>query len=355
MSKFQRAALCVGWALAALMLSQPSGAQERSVSPSLDIHGFVDLYYQRYEEQAGGETNSLPGGNNVSFDNYHFNIFVNSDVRSDLSIAGEWEFEHGGEEIDVHRAYIEWRPSPYANLTFGRFYAPFGIEQYSWTSLANKLGTRPLPSRFVVPGTWTETGVQLSGEFSPINYKVAVANGLGETLGNVVTPNVRDARQFRDNNESSALVGRVGLPIANRFEVGASFAGGAYDALEDFGYRYYGVDLSWEKADLQVHAEYVTSDVETTAGSLGRSGYYSQAAYKVIEPGPGRYLEVVGRYDTIDTEFAADIPRDLDRTALGLNFRMNSSFLIKTEYDWVKEPGVKLENNGFTFVAVAAF
>jgi hypothetical protein len=95
------------------------------------------------------------------FDLHHVYLFFQTFLKEYAEAWIEVEFEHGSEKIELDQAEIRLTPFDLdLTLAMGRFYAPFGVERFTWYHPTSELVTRPVAFRQVVPGNWYETGVR---------------------------------------------------------------------------------------------------------------------------------------------------------------------------------------------------
>ena len=342
------------WLIAVAMMSflfsqAPASAQKLSYGAAesfVEVHGFVDLKYQDFE--ADGERKGVS-----TFDNHHFELFFKSEIRENLSVIGEVEYEHGGEKLELDRAEFILKLSETATVGAGRFYTPFGIERFAWYPTTNKFISRPLPMRQIVPGNWYANGVKLTGAIPlgtmGLNYALSLSNGLkGPKRGD---------RQFRDNNDNKTVTGRVGFKPIQGLEFGSSYSTGKYDDKSQYTLNFLGGDVNFQWQALNVRGEYVRGFVDGKDGGFNRDGFYLQAALKILQDKKiVHYLEPVIRFDTINPNDKIADNSDQSRITLGLNYSPYPYYLLKAEYQLIREDnGKNLSNDGFQFMVVADF
>jgi hypothetical protein len=131
-------------------------------------------------------------------------------------------------------------------LRLGKFYVPFGIERFYQNGPRNPLVDRPAPFIQIIPGTFSDTGIGVSGEQRVAagpeliaEYEVALMNGLGSNLFD----SAREARQNRDNNASKALASRLGARYDRWLFLGTSFLYGESDDGDEDDFTALGADL----------------------------------------------------------------------------------------------------------------
>jgi hypothetical protein len=350
----------------------------------VDFHGHLATAYYGFEERSVAPAASTSGSLSdlypqSSFDVTDLSLFVGIPIGSALYTVAEIEYEFGGEEIDLDQAFVEWDLQREQRLAvrLGKFYAPFGIERFYQNAPRNPLVDRPSPYIHVVPGTYSETGVELLGGLGllegpelALEYELALMNGLGADLWD----SARDARQVSDNNSSKALGGRLGLEIDRWLELGTSALVGDYDDSDEDRFRFLGADAQAKWGPLGLRAEYVYSHLELpdvvdalgtpcsdvrplcpglvpplTAldGSMVRRGWYAEATW-TTKPRAMRLIDEltwVLRYDVLDEDDSVTDLLDARRISAGLMLVPLPHFRMKLQYEITDEDAEEFDNN----------
>ena len=219
-----------------------------------EFHGFVNLEY--FDFQKDGELGRVHGGDS-SFDLHNFYFNAIAKIRQNVTAFGEIEYEHGGDELKVDRAFIDWRIADGLAFRLGKFYTPFGLEIKTYQAPARKLVSRPLYTEELLFDEWTDVGVNAYGILGPkplrFIYDLAVTNGpKGLT---------EEDTQNTDNNPRKDFIARVSvIPYLAEeifLEIGGSYAYGKYDDDSRLTVRLFGGDLRLLAMGLELVAEYV--------------------------------------------------------------------------------------------------
>lgn len=338
-----------------------------SSSTFAEFHGFLNLEYLDYEQEGSRSGNS-------TYDQHYFYFAAIARIRQNVTAIGEIEYEHGGEEIKVDRAFIDINLlRPYVNVRAGKFYAPFGLEIREYQSPVRKTVSRPLMTRQLMFNEWTETGLNLYGSAPAgpltLTYDVAMANGPGDNDGDADTiPDIYEftsgdvqALQNRDNNSNRTVIGRFGANFAPAgLDVGVSGAGGRWTdtGSESLDWQQIGADAKFSMMGIDVRGEYAKRSVDLPSGAgsseLEMDGYYAQAAYRIMLDLPNvYYLEPVVRYDAIDPNTDTD-DDETTQLSFGLNYSPWSHVVVRTEYQMTDEDPKK-DNDGLLFQLVVDF
>ena len=322
------------------------GASEAKVQ----VHGFINLEFVKAQRDGAH-------GGRPNFDLHHANTFVDALLRHDFRTHIEMEFEHAIEEIEIDQAYMAWSPCRYMTLTAGRFYAPFGIERFTWYPPVNHLVSRPLAFKQIVPGNFYQHGLMLSGEARAsdllrFSYEFSLSNGLGQSAAS----SRRSSRLYENDNAHLATTGRLATVFWPWLEIGASFHSQRFDdAGPEQNLLFLGLDTSARWKGFELRGEYVYASADrVSAPGLYQSGWYAQLGYT---------LEVERRFlDSIVFAVRVD-EADLDRSAstgvlrytLGSALQIYSHFRVKAEYRFETEEGPSKQNDAFMTAFVADF
>lgn len=107
----------------------PEGILYGSPETFAEFHGFVTLTYFDFEKDGTRDGNS-------TFDQHYFYFNAIAKIRPNVTALAEFEYEHGGEEFAIDRAFIDWGLyGEHLNLRLGKFYSPFGPELRGSTSI----------------------------------------------------------------------------------------------------------------------------------------------------------------------------------------------------------------------------
>jgi len=366
-------------------LSVLAGEDETSMLDRVDFHGHLAVDYVGIAKPSAGSVDPdrdpdaglLPRS---SFTASDVSFFVGLPIYDDVYAATEVEYESGGDEIKLDQAFVQWDLAEEERLSLrgGKFYFPFGIDRYYQNAPTNPLVDRPAPFLFVIPETYSETGIELLGEVVLASapeivgeYEVALVNGLGDPA----FLSARGARQNRDNNSGKSFGGRLGIAWDRWLRIGVSGLTGEYDHGNELGLWATGADLraSWDTFALR--GEWAFSRIENPdavaadgtgcanvpcpelgpltplGGSFSRQGWYLEATWSPRTVfarflGP---LEYVLRYDVLDDDQRDVEVLDGQRLAAGIVFHPYEHLRFKAEYEVVDDESSEIDNNGFLF------
>lgn len=308
-----------------------------------EFHGFLKLGWpiHGHNEDAFEESSNI-------YDQTELTLWFGIDVLENLSFATEIELEDGFKEFTFETFQFDWNIiNELISLRFGRFIYPFGIERYADEPTYNKLVTRPTPFMRIIPGTYSDNGMEIFGitpliAMTKLKYEIAMTTGLSGIS--------RKGEQGLDeNNDNKFIGGRLGVVISPGFEIGASYSTGEYDDNDQLRLDFIGFDLAFQKWGFELRSEYIKSNVEgdnITTSSFDRDGYYTQISYKYMpEFNYLRSLEGVARFDSVDPNDIVTNESDTDRLSLGVNYSPTEHLMFKLEYALENEAKESLEKN----------
>jgi tetratricopeptide (TPR) repeat protein len=324
--------------LAAILRRDIRGGQTGSYARRLEelgvqvgVHGYASLELK-------------PNGDTTTFDLHHATAMIRANLLSAASveIALEWEHlgtEEAGGEFYLPHAFIDIRASDLLVIRGGFFEAPVGaFNEYLYPDFLRVTGLPPLFSQSVVPGLWSEVGLQARGRLavSPVahmTYAAFVSNGLQQRDPNPTDGVIEeggDLREMRFNARedvagNKAVGGRLGLEVGE-FDLGMSGYTGPYTVEANRQLSIIDADLSFRSKWLTIRTEGAVALQETTATRLNKNGLYALAAVRAHP-----HLEPYAQYDYVD------VGQWMQRGLLGFAFypfpheRATSSLRLKSE------------------------
>ena len=308
---------------------------------------------------------SFKEGTASYFDMYHFNPIFRYMVQDNILASAELEFEHGGNEIAVEYAKIDYIWNDYVTLTGGRFLVPFGaFNARIHPSRISKVPGRPYSNNGVVPTGWSENGFLVSGAVGfgenggRVNYAAYITNGLygGVGDGTSGTRGLRGADARKDDH-TKAIGGRLGIvPVAGA-EVGGSFYTCKYDdGGADLEIKFIGFDAEFHHEDyLEIRGEYTQIDQDTASAEAAKKvGYYGQIALKlsVFDEDILMPIEIAVRYSAQDFEGET---ADFTEISTCLNYYLSSTTIFRVAYTINGEKENEYDNNVLSIVLATGF
>ena len=316
------------------------------------------LTWHGYLSFEGIKRQTLPS----TFDLHEFYLSAKAQVSAKVSITAEFEYEHSPEKLMLPiQAYADYVAHPAFVVRVGLFFVPIGIPR-TYTLRGNKnrmIRQNPLTHDLMFEN-WAEMGVNVFGQFkNGLFYDVAVGNGMPNTMATGdswfdAVSTLQDHTE--DNNGNKVVLGRVGYARntgANNLNVGVSYATQKYDPAETRSMTHAGVDARYlHRSGLRFQAEYMRrsgddNPVDFANGiAADAHGWYAQVSKRTLFNERKSFFEPVFQIDGIDLARALDTNGDVTTSAIGLVLSPVEHYLVKFEYDFVKENhGAAVRNN----------
>ncbi|KAF0193110.1 MAG: phosphate-selective porin O and P [Gammaproteobacteria bacterium] len=275
-------------------------------------------------------------------DFHRFVLFFGHDFTDRIRMYSELELEHsffenggGNGEIELEQAYVEIDLNDSNRVKTGLFLLPVGIMNETHEPDSFYGVERNPVENAIIPTTWWEGGVGLSGEVAPgWGYDVALTSGLNNAVGNV-----RSGRQKVSQAVANdyALTGRVkftgmaGHEVALSLQEQSDIAQGAAGSdehsatlLELHGVHNFGpFGLRWL---------YAMWDIDGAAvKALGRDeqeGFYIEPSYRINDQ-----WGVFARFNQWDNAAGDSTDSEEEQTNVGVNFWPHENVVFKADYE----------------------
>lgn len=275
------------------------------------------------------------------------------------SFVTEIEYEHV-KEVYVEQAFINYAVADGVNLRGGLMLIPMGIvNEYHEPTTFNGVERPSLDSK-IVPTTWREMGIGVSGRINnaSIRYQAYLMNGFlsyGESHKLRGSDGLRKGRQKGAESVGSDanFAGRIeyyGLP---NLKLGVSYYAGNTQTTApeisntQIGLSMVGLDYRYINGKLSSRGQFISASLKDTeaynlAGNkdLGSvmGGYYIEGAYNLLPLDSRQKLDLFMRYENFNThqKTAGDlIVNDAfhrNETTFGLSYHLASGAVFKADY-----------------------
>jgi hypothetical protein len=316
------------------------------------VGGYIDMEFEWHE---GGEN---------TFDQHRLIPFLYAQVSERVRVATEIEFEHGGDvpgdgEVKLEFAVLDFDLTDGLSFRGGVILSPLGSTNLLHDTPLIDITDRPLVDQVIIPTTLSESGMGFFGtvypsEASVLSYEVYVVNGFDEGVVNDDGHlRIRGGRgsKGQDNNQSKAIVGRIGYSPRLGIDAGASLHRGNYDDADERSLTIWALDGKVTHGPVEVLGELVGATAELPALSAGRVGASETRGFD--DPGdtqlgaygqvnvhflhdrllPGSVFTGVVRGDWVDYDTDTDGDGESAFT-FGLNFRPTEETVFKADYRW---------------------
>ena len=333
--------------------NQNNAAQNILTSNSdkkLTIGGYGEVQYVQPEGQDG----ELNLERMVLFLGYKFNDRV--------QFVTEIEIEDA-KEVETEQAFLQYNLNSNMNLRGGLMLVPMGIvNEYHEPTTFNGV-IRPSMDHDIVPTTWREIGVGVSGKFDEVSlrYQAYIFNGFlsvndeGEPLGGA--SGLRSGRQegvkavVGTPSFSAKLdyYGIQGLRLGFSGYFGRSQAEDGMEDVDgaDVGISMLGFDARYAIQRFTARGQFIHAGLSDTAAynslynsDLGSAlqGWYLEAAYNLLPLTKQQQLFAFARYEDYNTQASVDsglIKNDsYDRNdwTFGLSYHIAQGAVVKADY-----------------------
>jgi hypothetical protein len=315
-----------------------------------------------------------PESDNGTLDVQRLVLLAGYKFDDKVQFITEIEFEHVS-EVYVEQAFVNYNVANNVNLRGGLMLVPMGIVNEFHEPTTFNGTNRPAMDKSIIPTTWRELGIGVSGKFNSMSlgYQAYIFNGFKSVKsdGNgVVTSGLlggsnglRGGRQkgieSTVNTPNLSLkfdyYGLAGLRLGLAGYFGKTQAPDDVDKIDgaDVGMAMVGFDARYAYKKFMARGQFVvadltgTSDYNTLTGqNLGSQlqGYYVEGAYNVLPSDKTQKLFAFARYENFNTHAKVEnISRNLgyDRTdvTLGVTYHIASGVVVKGDYQ-IRENGV---------------
>lgn len=335
----------------------PAASKIYRTERGLSIGGYGEILYQKFDDE---RDNGTDAGRDDQFDLLRGILYFGYKWNDRFLFNTEIEYEHGGEEVAVEFAYLDYLWRPEANFRAGLVLIPMGFVNELHEPTVFLGANRPQIERIIIPSTWRENGFGLFGETGPVSYRTYVVNGFDAS--GFAAGGLRGGRQngAQASAEDWAWVGRLDFTGVPGLTVGGSaYVGSAGQGIEtpagrtvDVGTQILEGHLEWRWRGLELRALGVQADLDdvaqlnaalglTGSGSVGEklTGYYLQLGYDVLAGRGGESAFIpYARWETYNTQdevpagFRANPANDVESLTLGFAYKPIEQLILKVDH-----------------------
>ena len=322
----------------------------------LSIGGYGEVTYNNPE----GDVSELDVQRLVILFAYKF------DERT--SFVTEIEFEHV-KEVYVEQAFLNYHVTDGLNFRAGLMLVPMGIvNEYHEPTTFNGVERPSLDSK-IVPTTWREIGIGVSGRFNDlsIRYQAYIMNGFLSYDGSYKLRGSDGFRKGRQkgaesagsNTNFAAKVEYYGIP---GLKLGLAAYSGKTQTTEteldntQVGLTMFGFDYRYTKGRFSTRGQYIDATISDSEaynsakgdGDLGSAmnGFYIEGAYNVLPLSSTQKLDAFIRYENFNTHASTDgvlVANDAyhrDEFTYGFSYHLANGAVFKADY---QSKGIALE------------
>lgn len=318
----------------------------------------------------GELTYNQPEGDNGELDVQRLVLLFGYKFNDKTQFVTEVEFEHV-EEVFIEQAFINYAVAPNVSLRGGLMLVPMGIvNEYHEPTTFNGV-ERPSVDNAIVPTTWREIGVGVTGRFNDISlgYQAYVFNGFQSVNGTKRLGGKSGLRNGRQKGIKSTIntpnlstkldyYGIPGLRLGLSGYFGRTQAEDDVDMIDgsDIGITMIGVDARYAYQRFTARGQFIHASLSDTEDynnlyydltanpneGLGSSlqGWYVEAAYNLLPQNNAQRLFAFARYEQYDTHadtagalLQNDAYNRNDLTT-GLSYHIAPGVVLKGDYQF---------------------
>ena len=336
-------------------------AAQRLLSGNYASAVTVSAYAEMIYNQPEGTNGELDVRRLVLLFGYRFN--------EQVQFVTEVELEHVN-EVYVEQAFVNYNVAPNVNLRGGLMLVPMGIiNEYHEPTTFN--GTeRPGVDNVIVPTTWRELGVGVTGRINDLSlmYQAYVFNGFKSTASDGAggadgllagSSGLRGGRQkgVQSTINSPTFSAKIdyygfpGLRLGAATYLGRTQPEEAVDALDgaDIGIGMLGLDARYAYKRLTARGQFTyagLSDTEAYNDLTGRDlgsallGWYLEGAYNLLPTDRNQKLFAFVRYESYDTHASTqgslpgNAAYDRNDITAGLTYHIAPGVVVKGDYQF---------------------
>ncbi len=320
----------------------------------LTIGGYAQIDYNEPDGAAPGK-----------LDVHRLVILLGYKFSPKLSFLTEIEFEHV-KEVYVEQAFVNYSFNPKFNVKGGLMLVPMGIVNEYHEPPTFYGVERPGVDHDIVPTTWREIGIGVSGNFAEVSlrYQAYIFNGFisyKEEEGTL--RGVDGLRKGRQKGAESVIntpnlsmkvdyYGILGLKLGLAGYFGNTQSDDPSVENSTVGVSMIGFDARYIYRSLQLRGQYIYTGLsgtaeynELTGKDLGEqmNGFYGEVAYDfmpLIAKKSTKNLVLFSRYEKYNTQskmagsLEPTLAYDRSNVTLGVDFKFVPGVALKMDYQW---------------------
>lgn len=311
-------------------------------SSATTLGGYGELHYNNLD-------------NNKEIDFHRFVLFFNHEFSDRLRFFSELELEHSlsGEgkpgEVELEQAAIQFDITNNLAITGGLFLLPVGLLNETHEPPTFYGVERNPIEKNIIPTTWWEGGVMLSGKPAPAwSYDVAITSGLSVPTSGSKAYKIRDGRQKVASAPAEALAvtarlqwqpqagTQIGVTAQQQDDITQGTATKASATLLE-------AHAAIQQGPFGLRALYAAWNIDSVAAkAVGRNeqtGWYVEPSYKLSEQ-----WGLFARYNAWDNEAGDGNDSVQKQTDIGINYWPHPSVVVKAD---IQNQHGTLSNDGF--------
>ncbi|WP_034044289.1 hypothetical protein [Wocania ichthyoenteri] len=335
-----------------------------TASKGITVGGYAQIDYNQ------------PEGANGKMDVHRMVMLLGYKFNDKVQFVTEIEYEHV-KEVYIEQAFLNYSLNDNVNIRGGLMLVPMGIvNEYHEPTTYNGV-ERPNVDKSIVPSTWREIGVGVTGKFNDANlrYQAYVFNGFTSLNGTKALGGSNGLRNGRQKGAESTIntpnlsakvdyYGLPGLRLGLSGYFGRTQAEDDVDMIDgsDVGISMFGLDARYINKRFSARGQYIhalisdaTAYNNLNSANLGSElkGWYAEAAYNLLPLSNTQKLDAFVRYEMYDTHAAtqdAGITRNLgynrNEWTTGLSYHVAPGAVVKADYQIFDNDAIGNESKG---------
>lgn len=289
-------------------------------------------------------------------------MFLGYKYNDKVSFISEIEVEHAN-EIALEQAYLKYEVKQNFNVLAGIILVPMGIINEYHEPPTYYGVERPNVDTYIVPTTWRELGVGISGKIdaASLKYQAYIFNGFKSfenSTGSLKGINgLRNGRQegmesmINSPNFSAKLdyYGIAGLRLGLSGYFGKTQTDNTAITASTVGVSMIGLDARYRYNHLEFRSQFIYTSLSNTAqyntltgNDLGAAmfGFYGEIAYN-FNLANEQQLTPFFRYEKYNTQLKtagnliANKAYDRNEMLVGLNYKITEGAAFKVDYQFL--------------------
>lgn len=317
----------------------------------LTIGGYAEAHYNGVS------------GKNAKLDVHRVVLLLGYKFNERTQFITELEFEHV-KEVFVEQAFLQYSLSDNVNLRAGLMLVPMGIvNEYHEPTTFNGV-ERPSMDKSIVPTTWREIGLGISGKYNVANlrYQVYMFNGFASKNGSKLLGGSNGLRNGRQKGAESTMnnvnfagkldyYGLLGLRLGLSGYFGRTQSDKSIEDLDgaDVGVAMLGLDARYAYKRFTARGQFIYANVTDSeaynnyyGSDLGSSlqGWYVETAYNLLSQEKEQELVGFVRYEDFNTHastegsLAQNLSYDRNELTFGLTYKVAPGAVFKADYQF---------------------
>ena len=317
-----------------------------SASQRSDTYAKVADWAERTQIGGYGEIhyNNKENGNTDQIDAHRFVMYLAHDFNDRVRFFSEIELEHSlaGDdkpgEVELEQAYVEWDYADHHSAKFGLFLVPVGILNETHEPETFYGVERNNVESRIIPSTWWESGVMLSGDIAPgLSYDFGAHSGLETDAFSIRSGRQKSAEAVA---EEFAYTGRLkytgipGLELAATVNYQEDLLQGLVAGADDASGLLYETHAAYQAGPFGLRALYaqwdIDGDLAEAAGRDEQKGWYIEPSWRLTPK-----LGIFTRFSEWDTQAGDSADTEVEQFDVGFNYWLVENVVLKA--DWTDQ------------------